>query len=50
MGVASKIFKSKLSEHFTDGVRIYKRKGHSFSAFLFDEEFMFCSFFPAHRE
>ena len=50
MGVASKILKSKLSEHFTDRVRTHKRKGHSFSAFYLMRSLWFALFFPAHRE
>ena len=45
MGVASNILKSKLSEHFTDGVRTYKCKGHSLSAYYLMRSLCFALFF-----
>ncbi len=45
MGVASKILKSKPNEYFTDGVRAYKRKGRSFSAFYLMRNLCFALFF-----
>ncbi len=45
MGVASKILKSKLSEYFIDGVRTYKRKGHSFSEFYLMRSLCFALLF-----